>query len=176
MVLDKIPEHKGMGPIQTPENVPRLFDLIRPKDDMYRKAFYKALSDTLVAADTEQATRIAYPKGGGRRWRVVTLAGNLIETSGAMSGGGGTPQRGAMNSKLSVDIPPEKLKEYEKDTVQAEEQLYVAQKELAEIEAELDRLKKAGPELDMMYQKLTLEIETRKVRIAEATKRVEDLK
>ena len=62
-----------------PENVHRLFDLIKIPDETVRTAFYFALRDTLVADDLEQATRIAY---GARRYRVVTLKGDLIETSG----------------------------------------------------------------------------------------------
>lgn len=62
-----------------PENVPRLFDLIRVQDEAIQPAFYFALRDTLVAKDLEQATRIAY---GATRYRVVTLAGQLIDTSG----------------------------------------------------------------------------------------------
>lgn len=63
----------------SPENVSRLFDLVRVRDDRVRPAFYFALRDTLVAKDLEQATRIGY---GRQRYRVVTLGGQLIETSG----------------------------------------------------------------------------------------------
>ena len=41
-----------------PENVPRLFDLVKPKDNKYITAFYFALRNTLVADSLEQATRI----------------------------------------------------------------------------------------------------------------------
>ena len=66
--------------IKTPENVPRLFDLVKIQGDLYRPAFYFILRDTLVADTLDQATRIAY---GAQRWRVVTLRGDLIEVSGA---------------------------------------------------------------------------------------------
>ena len=62
-----------------PENVPRLFDLVRVSNNDVLPAFYFALRDTLVAKDLDQATRIAY---GAQRHRVVTLDGQLIETSG----------------------------------------------------------------------------------------------
>ena len=65
--------------LYSPEGVPRLFDLVRVKDDCFRPVFYFALRDTLVADNLEQATRIAY---GRKRNRVVTLSGQLIETSG----------------------------------------------------------------------------------------------
>ena len=41
MVLDKLTNTRGMEPIQTPEGVPRLFDLIKPKDPRFAAAFYK---------------------------------------------------------------------------------------------------------------------------------------
>ena len=62
-----------------PENVPRLFDLIRVQDQRIRPAFYHAVRETLVADSLDQASRIAY---GATRYRVVTLAGELIEVSG----------------------------------------------------------------------------------------------
>jgi len=45
---------------------------------------------------------------------VVTLAGQLIEVSGAMSGGG-RPSKGRMGSSVSTgdEVSPEKLKEME---------------------------------------------------------------
>lgn len=62
-----------------PENVHRLYDLVRVEDNRVRTAFYYALRDTLVADDLDQASRIAY---GAQRYRVVTLGGDLIETTG----------------------------------------------------------------------------------------------
>ena len=42
-----------------PENVPRLFDLVKVKDEKVKTAFYYALRDTVVGKDLEQATRIS---------------------------------------------------------------------------------------------------------------------
>lgn len=52
--------------------VPRLFDLVRVKEEHVKLAFYFALRDTVVADTLDQASRIAY--GKDRRWgRVVTI-------------------------------------------------------------------------------------------------------
>ena len=40
--------------------MPRLFDLVRVKDDQIRTAFFFALRNTLVADDLKQATDIAF--------------------------------------------------------------------------------------------------------------------
>ncbi|KAI8743640.1 structural maintenance of chromosomes protein 4 [Biomphalaria glabrata] len=97
--------------IITPENVPRLFDLIQVKDEIVKTCFYFALRDTLVAADINQATRIAY---GKQRYRVVTLKGELIEMTGAMSGGGNTVCKGKMGSAAVSDVDPKDVAEMEK--------------------------------------------------------------
>jgi structural maintenance of chromosome 4 len=173
IVLDKLTNMRGMGPIQTPENVPRLFDLIKPKEPRFAAAFYKGLSNTLVANDMDQATRIAY---GQHRWRVVTLTGQLIDTSGTMSGGGSQPARGGMSSKLPTEsVRPEVLAQYERDSEKAAKELEAALQELKEAEVELDRLTGSGPVLDMSYEKLGMEIETNKKRITDAEKRLKDL-
>ena len=56
------------------------------------------MKDTLVANDINQARQVAF---GGRRFRVVDLSGNLIETSGTMSGGGSKKISGLMGQQVS---------------------------------------------------------------------------
>ena len=80
-------------PISCP--APRLFDLVIPSDPGFKPAFYMALKDTLVCPDLDSAVKIAY-EGDRAKWRVVALDGNLIDTSGAMSGGGKTARSGSM--------------------------------------------------------------------------------
>merc|ERR1712203_1106931 len=84
---------------RAPENAPRMVDLIKlaPESEKFRLAFYHYLRDTLVATDLDQANRIAY---GKTRYRVITLNGELIETSGAMSGGGNQKQQGKMGTQV----------------------------------------------------------------------------
>ncbi|XP_059610951.1 structural maintenance of chromosomes protein 4 [Phlebotomus argentipes] len=82
-----------------PENVPRLFDLIKVEDPRVSVAFYFALHDTLVATDLDQASRIAY---GATRYRVVSLRGDVIELAGTMSGGGRSMMRGRMGQKVAT--------------------------------------------------------------------------
>ena len=171
MVLKKLKPY-GMDKIATPENVPRLFDLVTPNHESYAPAFFKAIGNTLVANDMDQANRIAF---GRQRWRVVTLDGGVIETSGAMSGGGSQVTRGGMSSKQAVAVPPHVLRAYEKDSEDAAKQLQEATAILREAEMELERLTTRGPEIDMAYQKLGLDIENVKKRITEAEKRVKDL-
>lgn len=174
LVLEKIDETNGMRPIQTPENVPRLFDLVKPKETRFAHAFYKALRDTLVAQDLAQANRIAF---GARRWRVVTLAGELIDSSGTMSGGGAKPRGGGMSSKLASDtVQPEVLRKYEQDCASADAQLAGATEELRAAEVQLDSVTRSGPQIDLEIDKVNLDIQNAGKRVIEAEKRVRDLK
>lgn len=46
--------HKMKEKVQTPEGVPRLFDLIKVKDERFKLAFFAALGNTVVANDLDQ--------------------------------------------------------------------------------------------------------------------------
>ena len=90
--------------VETPERAPRLLELIQPLQKhnyaSVMSAVFLGVSDTLVAPDLETATRWAYDFG--KRWRVVTLDGKLLETAGTMTGGGKHVRKGGM--KLSVSL------------------------------------------------------------------------
>ena len=96
--LDKMQKGAHDRVVETPEGAPRLFELIQPVNSAVAPAMWLAVKDTLVAPDMETASRWAYDFS--KRWRVVTMDGKLIETSGTMTGGGKSVKRGGM--KLSV--------------------------------------------------------------------------
>ncbi len=174
MVLDKVqatPQQMAKKP--QPEDVPRLFDLITPKDPKFACAFYKAVGETLVAKDMDQATRIAY--GGPQRRRVVTLQGQMIEANGTM-GGGGKAASGGMSSKFTADaVAPNVLRNYEQENEKAERALQAAQQENMDAETRRDQLVASGPQISLEVDKLNMEIENGKKRIADAEKRVREL-
>ena len=172
MVLEKLPP-RDLGPIETPENVPRLFDLIKPKDPRFAPAFYKGVFNTLVAEDLAQAQRIGY---GKKRWRVVTLAGQLIDPSGTMSGGGARVSRGGMSSKFAADkVAPEVVARYEQERESAEYDFQEFQKGKREVEGEVAGLKKRIPEIEIQMEKIELDVQTGSKRVAEAEKRLAEL-
>lgn len=173
MVLEKLPP-RDLGRIETPENVPRLFDLIKPKEAKFAPAFFKAVMNTLVATDLEQAQRIGY---GKKRWRVVTLAGQLIDPSGTMSGGGARVQRGGMSSKFASErVEPEVVSKYEKEAAKAEQELSTFISDKKAMEAEIALLRRKIPDIEMSIEKLHMEISTGDKRIADSESRVAELK
>lgn len=172
IVLEKLPKG-NLGPIDTPEGVPRLFDLIKPKDPSFAPAFYKAVRDTLVAKNLEQAQRIGY---GKRRYRVVTLEGQVVDPSGTMSGGGTRVQRGGMSSKFKAErVAPEVVARYEKECAAAEEEFTSFQADKRDIEALVAQLRKRIPDIEVKIEKIDLDLQTAQKRISEAEKRVTEL-
>ncbi|KAH7143631.1 RecF/RecN/SMC [Dactylonectria macrodidyma] len=169
--LDKL-RVRDMSPIQTPENAPRLFDLVKAKEDKFRPAFYHAMQDTLVATDLAQANRIAY---GAKRWRVVTLDGELIDKSGTMSGGGTTVKRGLMSSKLVADITNEQVAKLESDRDGWEAKFNEFQEYQRECETRLKQLQVEIPDLDTKMQKIGLEVDSATRNVADLQRRIKEL-
>ncbi|CAI2170136.1 16894_t:CDS:2 [Funneliformis geosporum] len=152
ILLNKLPI-MDMRPIQTPENVPRLFDLVKPKDDKFIPAFYSVLQNTLVAENLQQAKRIAF---GKNRWRVVTLNGELVDKSGTMSGGGAQVLKGAMNPTFSSDITPETITKIERERSHLEVQLREVDEKVSSLESQLQEKKDELPKLKFELSKLKM--------------------
>ena len=171
ILLDRL-ARRDLTPIDTPENVPRLFDLVKAKDDRFRPAFFNVLQNTLVAKDLEQANRIAY---GARRWRVVTLDGQLIDVSGTMSGGGTRVAKGGMSSKLAAETSKEQVSKLEVDRDQLEKDFQRHQEKTRELEVSLKGLHGRMPQLETAIQKASLEIESLNRNQADAQRRIREL-
>lgn len=153
----------NMNPIQTPGNpasVKRLFDLINPKDKKFLPAFYSKLRDTLVASNLQEAKTVAY---GPKRFRVVTLDGKLVDTSGTMSGGGNRFARGIMQLKSkavsqSIDYSEEDIEQMKQELVAMEQEVEEMNKECYDMENNLRKLKELKPETEFSIQALQLDI------------------
>ncbi|KOS17653.1 Structural maintenance of chromosomes protein 4 [Escovopsis weberi] len=169
--LDKL-RSRELSPIQTPENAPRLFDLVKAKEDKFRPAFYHAMQDTLVATDLAQANRIAY---GAKRWRVVTLDGELIDKSGTMSGGGTTVKKGLMSSKLVADTTKEHVAKLEEDRDAWESKFKEFQEYQRECEGRLRELNQQIPNLETKMQKIGLEMESAARNLADVERRIKEV-
>nr|DBA26134.1 TPA: hypothetical protein GDO54_010431 [Pyxicephalus adspersus] len=130
---------KGMNKIQTPENIPRLFDMVKVKDEHIKPAFYFALRDTLVADNLDQATKVAFQKD--KRWRVVTLQGQIIEQSGKTFKHKGLQ---AMESKLKS----------------GSEKAAVIQDRKVQLEEEVAKLRQSTREMKNTFEKFTANLQS----------------
>ncbi|XP_047420321.1 structural maintenance of chromosomes protein 4 isoform X2 [Sciurus carolinensis] len=148
---------KKMTKIQTPENTPRLFDLVKVKNEEIRQAFYFALRDTLVADNLDQATRVAYQKD--RRWRVVTLQGQIIEQSGTMTGGGSKVMKGRMGSSVVMEISEEEINKMESQLQRDSRKALQIQEQKVQLEEAVVRLRHNEREMRNTLEKFTASIQ-----------------
>ncbi|XP_028276137.1 structural maintenance of chromosomes protein 4 isoform X2 [Parambassis ranga] len=151
--LDKMKVwERNMAPIRTPDDSPRLFDMVRVKDESVRPAFYFALRDTLVAKDMEQATRLAFQKD--RRWRVVTLKGQIIEMAGTMTGGGRV-LKGRMGSSIDTEVSQEELDRMESKLNEKVTTLQGCQDRKLQLEENIQRLRPQLRDMKNTLEKYT---------------------
>uniref|UniRef100_A0A060T4P0 Structural maintenance of chromosomes protein n=1 Tax=Blastobotrys adeninivorans TaxID=409370 RepID=A0A060T4P0_BLAAD len=172
ILLNKLPK-RNLDPIETPEGVPRLFDLVHAREEKFRPAFYSIMFDTLVAKDADQARRIAY--GPGKRYRVVTLDGMVIDTSGTMTGGGTTVKSGAMKSKAVRTVSEETLQASEEQLNEYENRVKTAEATLLHMETALQELKDRKPQIELDISKTELEIKSLAKDLQEAAKSYKEL-
>lgn len=169
--LDRLPQ-RDLSPMSTPENCPRLFDLVKSQDERFRPAFFSVLQNTLVAQDLQQANRVAY---GAQRWRVVTLDGQLIDKSGTMSGGGTRVAKGGMSSKLAAEVTRDQVARLEGDRDMLEQTFEDFRRQQRELETTQRELSEQIPQLETQAQKLELEGNSFDRNIADGKRRIQEL-
>ncbi|RQX75886.1 RecF/RecN/SMC N terminal domain-containing protein [Toxoplasma gondii CAST] len=157
--------------------LPRLIDLISFKKERYRVAFYKAVGDTVVAPDMDEASKIAY----SQRRRVVTLDGGLIEVDGRMVGGGVRERSGAgQGIRVSEGPSVETITEEEEDNLpelreeirEKEQRLRSLLRESEESEESLARLNTQEEETESSLVLLRQDIQAAERQVHEVTERL----
>ncbi|KAM6065168.1 structural maintenance of chromosomes protein 4 isoform 2-T2 [Theristicus caerulescens] len=159
IALDKMAVwEKKIQKIPTPENTPRLFDLVKVEDEKVRLAFYFALRDTLVANNLDEATRVAFQKD--KRWRVVTLQGQIIEQSGTMTGGGGKIMKGRMGSSVVMDVSEEEVNKMESQLQKDSKRAVQYEEEKLQLEEAIRKLRQDVREMRNTSEKYTASIQS----------------
>jgi len=150
----------------------RLFDLVKIKNQRLASAFYFALKDTLVCKDLATASKIAY---GAYRYRTVTLSGELIETSGTMSGGG-KPRRGGMSSKIVDDASNiEYLNKLQAEYEEMAKEFNVKKSERLALESKRNSLSQNIQELKLHRNQLENELGMQEKQLSDFEKRLKVL-
>ena len=154
--LDKYIE---MG-FKTPKGALRLLDLVKPKHKRFDRAFFFALRNTLVTDNLDTATKIAFSgKDGKARFRVVTLKGQLIDTTGTMSGGG-RARKGRMGSAVVDNEAALQHSNAEAEFQTAERELKKLKTLKSKLEKQAKTLKKNRQKLQLKLSKLKMEIQS----------------
>ncbi|XP_066381588.1 structural maintenance of chromosomes protein 4-like [Miscanthus floridulus] len=167
--------HKIKEKVKTPEGVPRLFDLVKVKDEKLKLAFFHVLGNTVVANDLDQASRIAYTAAKEFR-RVVTLGGELFEKSGTMSGGGKRVQRGMMGTAIRESFSEEAIKTAENELIKLVDELNKLREEMNDAKKHYRSMEDAKSRLEMELAKAKKEVESMNAQYIYNEKRLESLK
>ena len=164
---------------KAPSQSQRLFDLIKMKEDRFKNVFYHALGDTLVTDTLDIANHVAYSHGkGGALYRVVTLTGQVIEKSGAMSGGGGRVLKGGMSKtgSASDSVSPKQLEELENQASLLSEMVDSLKNDLEIVLNDLENAKKEVVEWENSVSKLELEKVSLQTEVEDTQKALESAK
>ncbi|KAJ3220568.1 hypothetical protein HK099_004197 [Clydaea vesicula] len=148
--------------------LPRLFDLVKPKEEKFVEPFYLALGNTLVAKDLREAKQVAF---GKTRYRVVTLDGQLIEASGTMSGGGNKISKGGMSSSFKAEVSKKDILILEEEFNASKKSLEDCRMRLKELESEKGSVEKELTPLELESQKVELDLN----RLEENMKEIETI-
>ncbi|TDH65361.1 hypothetical protein CCR75_002999 [Bremia lactucae] len=148
---------------------PRLFDLVKVNEDKFLPAFYFALRDTLVAKDLDEASAIAY-QGRQCKYRVVTLDGQLVEMSGAMSGGGTRARSGGMSSTLASGLSENEIRDLQEKASSLRNELGHIRDEKESLEKELVHLKRTIEQYEKELPKIDLNVSATKTRLIDLKK------
>ncbi|KAG7384270.1 Structural maintenance of chromosomes protein 4 [Phytophthora pseudosyringae] len=146
------------------QQAPRLFDLVKVNDEKYLPAFYYALRDTLVAKDLDEASTIAY-QGRQCKYRVVTLDGQLVEMSGAMSGGGKRARSGGMSSTLASGLSEGDIRALQEESSALRNELEQIREEKSSLEKELSQLTRKIDQYENDLPKIKLDVSATKTRL-----------
>ncbi len=140
-------------------------DLVR-YDKKYDNVIHNLLGNTLVCQDIAAATVIArrYP----RAFKIVTLDGDIIATSGSMTGG----SRRENSANLLAN--ERKIKEIEDEIALRKNTLATAENKRAEAESELERARGEREALDGKLQQARLELAAAKEKLSSLTFNIAD--
>lgn len=144
---------------------PRLFDYLNIPRPEHRVALYHALGDTLVAENLDEARRMAFKPT--RKNKVVTTSGELIESSGAMSGGGrGPPRHRLGKGGNAFDVDPRTLQKAIEDLAQAQQNLQQIENELADLRKERSNLNLKEEQIESRKRKATMDVQSLRSRVS----------
>jgi structural maintenance of chromosome 4 len=182
IVLDQIRDRyeRALGqPFHVPASSKRLFDLVEPANDGLRCAFYFALRNTLVTSDLDTAVGFAYD-GNRPVHRVVTMNGDVIDTTGTLSGGGKTVRRGGMlfTGSAAAKAVASSSADDEVTVAQVaalENEAVACTQALAKCRSTMDALKREGKALEEALKKLRKSLPKLEMAIVAAEKSLPDL-
>lgn len=175
--LNKLREAPTVLPVNQRGVVGSAIELIR-FDEKYRDAFYYAFGDTLVIDNLDNARKLI------GKYRMVTLDGELLEKSGAVTGGSMSKRPSAFGKsgeqeQARLESEVEKLKDYieqlNDDIKELGNQVEEAKNEFDELKTEIAKEEANSSTLVESIEKLKKTSEESKKKVAEYSETIEQL-
>ncbi len=147
-------------------------------DEEYRNAFAYAFADTLVVKNTEVARKLI------GRYRMVTMQGDLVERSGAMTGGEAVKNNihfGADNDKQKSRLEEQKtevasfIKQLQSEYDALEKQIEESQTKLEELREKLAERQKASGISEVQMKTLQETFDKEKAGITNTAQRISEV-
>jgi len=152
--LPSLPDHEGV--------VDFAYNLV-DFDSQYAEIFSYVLGDTVVVEDIETARELM------GRFRLVTLDGDLVEKSGAMTGGSTTGSRYSFaGSEGALERVAARINDLEDERASVRE-------ELRDVQSRLDDARDKQSEAAQQVRDLETDVQRHESEIAETEDRIDDL-
>lgn len=134
--LNKLKEAPVNIPINQKGVIGNAIDLVK-FEEKYRDAFFYALGDTIIVDDLDNARKLI------GKYRMVTIAGELLEKSGAMTGGsaGRRSTSFGKSGEQEQDRLEKEVENLQKYVAQLEDDLKELANQIEEAKNEFDELK-----------------------------------
>lgn len=137
--LDRM-EHNGHDPLPETNGcfIGRAHELIQC-DDAHKPLFASLLHNTLIVTDLKGAVEMS--SNGFRRFRLVTLEGDIIDSDGAVTGGSNQGRMGVISRKSELHAITAELQGLEAEIERLQEEYTQRAHERDELEIAVDELR-----------------------------------
>ncbi|XP_022237917.1 structural maintenance of chromosomes protein 1A-like isoform X2 [Limulus polyphemus] len=171
--IDAKPLKERLRNIQSPRNVKLLYDVLQYDPPAIKRAVLYATNNALVSETAEDASKVAYELGDGKRYDAVALDGTYYQKNGFISGGSTDlakrarrwDEKALHNLKYRKEKLTEELKEMVKKT-RKESDLNTIQSQIRGLETRL-KYSITDKENTPKIQSVEWRMKEREVQIAE---------
>lgn len=140
-------------------------DLVQPKSQKYQKAIQHLIGNVVIARTLRDANDIAIKLH--RRYRIVTLDGDMVHPGGSMSGGAQKKKNQSLFTReKDLQELEEKLADYQTKALQFEKSVQQKKNDLQDTDVKITKIEEAVTKLQQEFQETQTEYQTLDAKLA----------
>lgn len=140
-------------------------DLVQPKSQKYQKAIQHLIGNVVIAKTLRDANDIAIKLH--RRYRIVTLDGDMVHPGGSMSGGAQKKKNQSLFTReKDLQELEEKLADYQTKALQFEKSVQQKKNDLQDTDVKITKIEEAVTKLQQEFQETQTEYQTLDAKLA----------